>query len=189
MAGAGVPVIELNLSCPNLRDGQIFALEAKAAAEVVAAVREAVRVPLGAKLSPNAADIAEVASACAHAGADWVVLTNTIMGSGIDIATRRPLVSGVSGGYSGPPLKPIAIRCVIEVSRAVPGLPIIGCGGVSTGSDVIEYLMAGASAVGLGTVHFAEPKAGKRILGEFEQGCRHLGAATASELIGTMEKW
>jgi dihydroorotate dehydrogenase (NAD+) catalytic subunit len=188
MAGAGVPVIELNLSCPNLRDGQIFALEAKAAAEVVAAVREMVRLPLGAKLSPNAADIAEVASACAHAGADWVVLTNTIMGSGIDISTRRPLVSGISGGYSGSPLKPIALRCVVEVSGVVPGLPIIGCGGVSTGSDVIEYLMAGASAVGLGTIHFAEPKAARRILREFEQGCRRLGVVKVSELVGTMQR-
>jgi dihydroorotate dehydrogenase (NAD+) catalytic subunit len=189
MAGAGLPVIELNLSCPNIRDGRIFALEAEPAAEVVRAVRDRVRVPLGAKLSPNAADIAEVASACADAGVDWVVLTNTILGSGIDIATRRVFVSGISGGYSGPPLKPIAMRCVIEVSGAVPGLPIIGCGGVSTGSDVIEYLLAGASAVGLGTVHFAEPKAGTRILREFERGCKRLGVGGASELIGAMQRW
>ena len=122
-----VQAVEITLSCPNL-DGQLIALDPLLSAKVTAAVKSAVDVPVGAKLSPNAADIASVALACADAGADWVVLTNTIWGAGIDIETRRPLLSGVTGGYSGPPLKPIALRCVIEVHQARPELPIVVAG-------------------------------------------------------------
>jgi dihydroorotate dehydrogenase (NAD+) catalytic subunit len=183
LAAAGVQAIEINLSCPNL-DGHLIALDPSLSAKVTSAVKSAVEVPVGAKLSPNSVDIASVAAACAEAGADWVVLTNTVWGAGIDIETRRPLLSGVIGGYSGPPLKPIALRCVIEVHRAIPDLPIVGCGGVASGADVIEYLLAGASAVGLGTVHFAEPRAGRRILREVERLCRRLGVARVEDLIG-----
>lgn len=183
LAAAGVQAIEINLSCPNL-DGHLIALDPSLSAKVTSAVKSAVDVPVGAKLSPNSVDIASVASACAEAGADWVVLTNTVWGAGIDIETRRPLLSGVIGGYSGPPLKPIALRCVIEVHRAIPDLPIVGCGGVVSGADVVEYLLAGASAVGLGTIHFAEPRAGRRILREVERLCRRLGVARIEELIG-----
>jgi len=183
LAEAGVAAIEINLSCPNL-DGHLIALDPSLSAKVTSAVKSAVELPVGAKLSPNSIDIASVAAACAEAGADWVVLTNTVWGAGIDIETRRPLLSGVIGGYSGPPLKPIALRCVIEVHRAMPDLPIVGCGGVASGADVVEYLLAGASAVGLGTVHFAEPRAGRRILREVERWCRRLGATSLDELIG-----
>ena len=183
LAAAGVPAIEINLSCPNL-DGHLIALDPSLSAKVTSAVKSAVDVPIGAKLSPNSVDIAAVAAACAEAGADWVVLTNTVWGAGIDVETRRPLLSGVIGGYSGPPLKPIALRCVIEVHRAVPGLPIVGCGGVVSGIDVVEYLLAGASAVGIGTVHFAEPRAGRRILREVDRLCRRLGVARVEDLIG-----
>ncbi len=183
LAEAGVRAIEINLSCPNL-DGHLIALDPSLSAKVTSAVKSAVDLPVGAKLSPNSVDIASVAAACAEAGADWVVLTNTVWGAGIDIETRRPSLSGVIGGYSGPPLKPIALRCVIEVHRAMPDLPIVGCGGVASGTDVVEYLLAGASAVGLGTVHFAEPRAGRRILREVERLCRRLGATRLDELIG-----
>lgn len=183
LAAAGVAAIEINLSCPNL-DGHLIALDPALSAKVTSAVKSAAEVPVGAKLSPNSVDIAAVAAACAEAGADWVVLTNTVWGAGIDIETRRPLLSGVIGGYSGPPLKPIAMRCVIEVHRALPDLPIVGCGGVVSGTDVVEYLLAGASAVGLGTVHFAEPRAGRRILREVERLCRRWGIARIEELIG-----
>lgn len=182
--GAGIEAIEINLSCPNLEDGRMFALDPQASADVVAAVRTAVSVPIGAKLSPNAADVTEVALACREAGADWVTLTNTAWGAGIDIETRRPLLSGRVGGYSGPPLKPIALRCVLEVAAAAPGFPILGCGGVTRGADVIEYLMAGASAVALGTIHFAEPRAGRRILREVEDWCRRHKVSTVADLIG-----
>ncbi len=125
-----------------------------------------------------------MARACVEAGADWVVLTNTVWGAGIDVETRRSVLSGVIGGYSGPPLKPISLRCVIEVHRDLPDLPIVGCGGVAAGTDVIEYLLAGASAVALGTVHFAEPRAGRRILHEVERLCRRLGVNRIEELVG-----
>ena len=183
LAAAGVQAIEVNLSCPNL-DGNLIALDPLMSAKVTAAVKSAVSMPVAAKLSPNSADIASVAAACAEAGADWVVLTNTIWGAGIDIQTRKPVLSGVVGGYSGPPLKPIALRCVIEVHRALPDLPIVGCGGVVSGADVVEYLLAGASAVGLGTVHFAEPRAGRRILREVDRLCRRLGVARVEDLVG-----
>lgn len=181
---AGLSAVEINLSCPNLEDGRMFALDPAASAAVVGAVRAAVPVPIGAKLSPNAADVAEVAIACRKAGADWVTLTNTAWGAGIDIETRRPLLSGRIGGYSGPPLKPIALRCVLEVAEAEPGLPILGCGGVTRGADVIEYLMAGASAVALGTIHFAEPRAARRILREVEEWCDEHQVGALSDLIG-----
>lgn len=181
---SGVSALELNLSCPNLEDGRMFALDPSLSREVVAAVRAATDLPLGAKLSPNSEDIVAVASACREGGADWVTLTNTAWGAAIDIESRRPRLSGVIGGYSGPPLKPIALRCVLEVAKALPDLPILGCGGVVHGRDVIEYLMAGASAVGVGTIHFAEPRAGRRILGEVEEWCADRGVVALADLVG-----
>lgn len=190
LVAAGVEAVEVNLSCPNLDDGRMFALDASRSAAVVEAVRAAVgEMPVGAKLSPNAEDVAGVAGECWRAGADWVVLTNTVWGAAIDVETRRPRLSGVIGGYSGPPLKPIALRCVLEVRRAHPELPVLGCGGVTRGEDVVEYLLAGASAVGVGTVHFAEPAAGRRILAELEDWCRSHGVARVDELVGGMKPW
>lgn len=186
---AGVKAIEVNLSCPNLEDGALFALDADRSAAVVAAVRSATTLPVGAKLSPNAERVGAVAQSVADAGADWVVLTNTVWGAGIDTTTRRPLLSGVIGGYSGPPLKPIALRCVWEVAHAAPGLPIIGCGGITTGTDVAEFLLAGASAVQVGTAHFADPRAGARILDEFERYLARSGAASVQELVGAALPW
>jgi dihydroorotate dehydrogenase (NAD+) catalytic subunit len=181
-----VAAIEINLSCPNL-DGHMIALDPELSGEVVGAVRAAVSTPVGAKLSPNAPDPAAVAAACARAGADWVVLTNTVWGAAIDPGTRRPVLSGVVGGLSGPPLKPLALRCVVEVHRALPDLPIVGCGGVKSGLDVVEYLLAGASAVALGTVHFAEPKAGRRILDELTRWMERAGVSQVEDLVGAME--
>ncbi|MFQ5555023.1 MAG: dihydroorotate dehydrogenase, partial [Acidimicrobiia bacterium] len=146
---AGVAAIEVNLSCPNLETGSMFALDGRASAAVVREVRASTRLPIGAKLSPNSMDVADVARAVSESGADWVVLGNTVLGLAIDLEARRPVLSGGVGGYSGRPLKPIAMRCVWEVRAALPDLPIVGCGGVSSGTDVVEYLMAGASAVGL----------------------------------------
>lgn len=184
LAGAGVAAIEVNLSCPNLEDGRMFSLDAPRAAAVIAEVRRATATPIGAKLSPNADDIVAVAEACATAGADWVTLTNTIYGAAIDIETGQPVLSGGVGGYSGPPLKPIALRCVMEVATRLPGLPIVGCGGVVDGRDVIEYLMAGATAVALGTIHLAEPRAGSRILAEVTDWCERHGVTSVADLVG-----
>jgi dihydroorotate dehydrogenase (NAD+) catalytic subunit len=188
LTDAGVDAVEVNLSCPNL-GGKLFALEAQASAKVVNEVRAATSLPVGAKLSPNAVDVVAVADAVADAGADWVVLTNTAWGAGFDVKTRRPKLSGVVGGYSGAPLKPIAMRCVWEVAKALPGLPIIGCGGVQTGADVIEYLLAGASAVAVGTAHFAKPRVGRRILADLERFMRDEGVSAVSELVGGAVEW
>jgi dihydroorotate dehydrogenase (NAD+) catalytic subunit len=180
---AGVTAIEVNLSCPNLEDGRIFALDPLMSSEVVAAVVGSVKVPVGAKLSPAAADVVDIAGACVDAGASFLTLTNTAPGFGVDLDVARPKLSGGVGGYSGPGLKPISLRCVYEVARAFPGFPIVGCGGVVTGKDVVEYLMSGASAVGLGTVHFAEPKAGVRIEKEMRKVMRKLGFSRIEQMI------
>lgn len=189
MVAAGIPVIEVNLSCPNLEDGRMFALDPPRAAAVISAVRRTVDVPIGAKLSPNSEDIVAAARACGDAGADWVVLTNTVWGAAIDVETRRPRLSGLVGGYSGVPLKPIAMRCVVEVHRALPDLPILGCGGVATGSDVVEYLLAGASAVAIGTAHFAEPRVASRIDSELRRWLRRHRIGSVAELVGAMAPW
>ncbi len=188
LTAAGVAAVEVNLSCPNL-EGEPFALNPKASAAVVEAVRTATDKPVGAKLSPNAVNIASVADAVAGAGADWVVLTNTAWGAAIDVATRRPALSGVVGGYSGPPLKPIAMRCVWEVARSVPEVPIVGCGGVQTAADVVEYLLAGASAVAIGTAHFATPRVGRRILRDLKRFMAREGVDGIGELVGGAEPW
>ncbi|MGB9359143.1 MAG: dihydroorotate dehydrogenase [Acidimicrobiia bacterium] len=189
LQGAGVAAIEVNLSCPNLEDGHLFALDPERSAEVVRLVRDATDLPIGAKLSPNAVDIAEIAASVSEAGADWVVLTNTVWGAGIDVETRRPTLSGVVGGYSGSPVKPIAVRCVWEVSQAHPEVPIVGCGGVRSGADVVEFLLAGASAVAVGTAHFAEPRVGTRIIKELEKYMVTHDVASVRELIGAVEPW
>jgi dihydroorotate dehydrogenase (NAD+) catalytic subunit len=187
LAEAGLQAIEVNLSCPNLEDGRMFALDAVATARVVSATRSAVEIPLGAKLSPNAEDIADVARAAVDSGADWLVLTNTVWGAAIDLETRLPVLSGGIGGYSGPPLKPIALRCVLEVRSALPAVPIAGCGGVTTGGDVVEYLMAGANAVAVGTANLAEPAAGRRILAELEGWCHRHAVSRVGDLVGSVQ--
>jgi dihydroorotate dehydrogenase (NAD+) catalytic subunit len=184
LESAGVVAVEVNLSCPNLDTGQLFALDPTRSADVISAVKASVALPVGAKLSPNSEDIVSVARAVLDAGADFVTLTNTAWGFGVDIDSGVPKLSGGVGGYSGPGLKAISLRCVYEVARSVPGAQILGCGGVATGDDVVEYLMAGASAVGLGTIHLTEPRAGKRIHKEMVNRMRKLGAAAVSDLIG-----
>ena len=189
MARASVAALEVNLSCPNLESGRMFALDPAESAAVVAAVRARVSLPLGAKLSPNAPDVASVAEAVAGAGADFVVLGNTVWGAAIDPETRRPALSGLVGGLSGASLKPISMRCVLEVRRALPGLSVVGCGGVRRGADVAEYLLAGAQAVALGTVHFAEPRAGWRITRELMRYGRRHRVGRVADLIGAWQGW
>jgi dihydroorotate dehydrogenase (NAD+) catalytic subunit len=185
----GVTAVEVNLSCPNLEDGEMFSFSPPRSREVLEAVTAAVGVPVGAKLSPNTPDIVGVAAACREAGADFLVLTNTAFGFGLSVRDRKPLLSGGVGGYSGPGLKPISLRCVYEVSRALPDTPIVGCGGVSSGRDVVEYLMAGASAVEAGTIHLAEPRAGTRIVRELDEEMQSLGVSSLSDLVGMVEEW
>lgn len=189
LEAAGVQAVEVNLSCPNLDGHKMFALDPEATAEVVAAVRQAVEIPIGAKLSPNSEDIAAIASAAVGAGADWLVLTNTVWGARIDVHSRRPLLSGVVGGYSGPPLKPIALRCVLETRDALPAVPIVGCGGVTSGEDVVEYLLAGASAVCVGTAHFDRPRAASRILRQLATFMQADGVDSLGGYIGRVRLW
>ena len=186
---SGVSAIEVNLSCPNLESGKMFALDADDSAAVVAAVKANTRLPIGAKLTPNSEDVVRIAEAVTDAGAAWVVLGNTVWGAGFDINTRRPLLSGVVGGYSGAPIKPIALRCVWEVSQAAPHIPIIGTGGVSSGDDVVEFLLAGASAVGVGTAHFARPRVGRRIVNQLTKYMRKHGIEKVTDLIGAVQPW
>jgi dihydroorotate dehydrogenase (NAD+) catalytic subunit len=184
-----VTAIEVNLSCPNLENGKMFALDTAESARVVRAVRAATTLPVGVKLTPNSEDIVSVAAAVAEAGADWVVLGNTVWGAGFDIETRRPLLSGVIGGYSGAPIKPVALRCVWQVAQALPDLPIIGTGGVACGDDVVEFLLAGASAVGVGTAHFASPRIGARITSQLRRYMASHEIESLGELIGAVEQW
>jgi dihydroorotate dehydrogenase (NAD+) catalytic subunit len=184
-----VEAIEVNLSCPNVEGESIWALEPSATAEVMSAVRSSTGKPIGAKLSPDASNIVEIAAAALGAGADWLVLTNTITGAAIDVETRRPVLTRTSGGYSGPPLKPIALRCVIEVYAAFPEAAIVGCGGVRHGNDVVEYLLAGASAVAIGTAHFEQPRIGRTIINQLRSYCRKHGINRLSDLKGAMRPW
>lgn len=188
MSATGVAAIEINLSCPNL-DGAPFALDPELSGDVVESVRRATTLPIGAKLSPDAQSISAVADAVASAGADWVVVTNTAMGAGIDTVTRRPLLSGAIGGYSGEALRPIALRCVLEIARDVPDIPIVGCGGVSTAAHVVEYMLAGASCVAIGTAHFGAPRIAGRITKGLHRYGKKRGVKHVRELTGAYEPW
>ena len=183
-AAEGVAAIELNISCPNTDRGGIeFGVDPEATARVTQAVKSATRLPVIVKLSPNVTDITVIARAARDAGADILSLVNTFMGMAIDVETRRPVLSSGSGGLSGPAIRPMAVHLVHKVARAVR-LPLIGIGGVRTGEDAIEFLMAGASAVEVGTATFTEPAAAMRVAAEIEAWCRAHGVADVNDLIG-----
>ena len=188
MATSGVDAIEINLSCPNL-DGRSFALDARLTSEVVAAVREVTSLSLGAKLSPNAMPVTSVADAAMSAGADWLVVANTVMGAAIDPETRKPLLSGLSGGYSGSAVRPITLRCVLEIARDLPDVPIIGCGGVSRAAHVVEYVLAGADAVAIGTAHFANPRVAGKVTKDLNRYMAKHSVSSITELKGAYEPW
>lgn len=188
LEATAVPVIEINLSCPNL-DGVPFALDPSQSGDIVARVRAATSKPIGAKLSSDAYPVVAVAHAVADAGADWVVMGNTVMGAAIDVDTRRPLLSGLIGGYSGEPIRPIMIKAVLDIARDLPDLPIIGCGGVSSARHVLEYILAGASAVAVGSAHFRSPRVGSRILRDLETYLDKHGLSSLAEIKGAYEPW
>lgn len=179
----GVAALEMNISCPNVESGLEFGIDPRAAAEVTAAVRRQCGLPLIVKLTPNVNDIVAIARAIVDAGADALTLINTYPAMKIDIATRRPALGWGSGGLSGPALKPIAVRLVYQVAKAVRA-PIIGCGGVTTAEDAIEFLMAGASAVQVGTATFRNPRAALDVLEGLEGWLRENAIGDVSELIG-----
>lgn len=158
--------IEVNISCPNVEDrGQVFACDPDASSNVVAAVRRSSdpRVPVLAKLSPDVTDIVEIAQACVDAGANGLSIMNTTLGMVIDTDTLRPALAGVTGGLSGPAIRPMAVRCVWQVRQALPEVPILGMGGIRTGLDALEFVLAGANAVSVGTVVFHDPSAPARV--------------------------
>ena len=157
---AGVSGIELNISCPNVKAGGMeFGADAISAAHVTTEVRKATSLPLWVKLTPNTADIVSIAKSVKESGADAVVLTNTLKAMAIDVKTRRPVLGNVTGGLSGPALKPVALRMVYEVSAAIKDIPIIGSGGVMKAEDALEFIMAGASAIQVGTANLINPRA------------------------------
>lgn len=179
-----VVAVEVNVSCPNLEDrSRMFAHSVGSTAEAVAATAGCGR-PRWAKLSPNTADLPEIAIAAHGAGAEAVVLTNTVLGMVIDPETRRPVLGAGRGGLSGPAMHPVAVRAVYDVYDAAPHIPIVGVGGAASGTDVVEFLLAGAAAVEVGTATFADPRAPRRILGEFQDWCDRHGVTEVAELIG-----
>jgi dihydroorotate dehydrogenase (NAD+) catalytic subunit len=179
--------IEVNISCPNVKHGGIvFGTDPKSAFSVVSAVRKATTKPLIVKLSPNVTDIVEMAVACEEAEADALSLINTITGMSIDLKTRRPSLANVTGGLSGPAIKPVALRMVWQVYRAVK-LPIIGIGGITTATDVLEFLLAGATAVQVGTANFMSPVASQRIAENLETYLLENGIKDVKELIGALQ--
>ncbi|MBW3649578.1 MAG: dihydroorotate dehydrogenase [Actinobacteria bacterium] len=189
LAGAPpeVVAVEVNLSCPNVEARRdVFAHSAGATAEAVEAAA-AVGRPRWAKLSPNVTDITEIAAAAVDAGADALTLVNTLMGLAVDPDTRRPRLGAGGGGLSGPALHPVAVRAVYEVHRSLPDIPLVGVGGVGSAEDAIELVLAGASAVQVGTATFSDPRAPARILRDIATWCRRHGVRRLAELIGAID--
>ena len=184
---AGVTAIEVNISCPNVEHrGQVFACDPAAAASVIAAVRGRARydLPVFAKLSPDVTDIVAIARACVTAGADGLSMINTLLGMAIDTDTLRPALAGITGGLSGPAIRPIAVRCIWQVREALPDVPIIGMGGVRTGRDALELILAGASMVSVGTAIFHDPSACVRIRRELDDELAHRGVERLADVVG-----
>lgn len=179
-----VVAVEVNLSCPNLRGHAMFAQSPPDAAAVVTAVAGAVGRPVWAKLTAHVTDLVEVARAVADTGASAVTLINTLPGMAIDVERRRPVLGGGSGGLSGPAIHPVAVRAVYDVHRARRDLPIVGVGGVASGEAAVEMMLAGASAVQVGTATFADPRAVGRVLGELRDWCARHDVRCVTDLIG-----
>jgi len=185
----GVAGIEVNVSCPNISaGGVVFGADPQAVADITAAVRRATTLPVIVKLSPNSGDARPTALAAAASGADAISLINTISGMSIDTRRRRPTLANITGGLSGPAVKPIALRMVYEVAgelrSAYPNVPVIGIGGIGNASDALEFLMAGASAIQVGTMNFVNPRAGVEIIEGIEAFLLQEGLSSVAEIIG-----
>lgn len=182
----GVAAIELNISCPNIKEGGIqFGCSLHGTHDVVAAVRKATTLPIMPKLTPNVTDVASFARAAEEAGADAVSLVNTFLAMAIDVETRKPRLTNVMGGLSGPAIRPIAVRMVYECRQAV-AIPIVGMGGIASAEDVIEFMLAGANAIQIGTANFADPFIWSRVLADLEAYCSRHGVTRLSELVGAV---
>ena len=179
-----VDMIELNISCPNVKHGGMaFGIKSNVAYDVVKEIKSIVKKPLMVKLSPNAEDIVDMAVKCEEAGADSISLINTLKGMAIDIYKRKPVFNNVTAGLSGPAVKPVALAMVHDVAKAV-NIPVIGLGGITSGADAIEFMMAGASAIQIGTVNFVNPMAGKEIVEEMESFLKEQGIKDINEIVG-----
>ncbi len=189
LSDTDVDMIELNISCPNVKQGGVqFGTSCAGVGGITEAVRKHCKKPLMVKLSPNVADIGEIAAAAEAAGADAISMINTLTGMRIDIRTRRPIIRNNTGGMSGPALLPIAVRMVWQASQRVK-IPIVGMGGISKWEDAVEMLLAGASALQIGTVFFTDPMAPVKILRGLEDFMKEQGIAHISELTGTVRPW
>jgi len=187
----GVIAIEINISCPNVENrGQVFACDPYAAADVINNVRRNVSasIPLFAKLSPDVTDITEIAKSVVKAGADGLSVINTLLGMVIDIDTLLPKLSGKTGGLSGPAIRPVAVRCVYQIRKALPNIPIIGMGGIRNGIDAIEFFAAGANAISVGTTVFNDPEACVRIHDETAEILQEKGIRSLSEIISAAHR-
>lgn len=183
----GIHGLEVNISCPNIKEGEIaFGTDLKATRKVVRAVREATTLPVIVKLSPNVTDIASFARVCEEEGADALSAINTLLGMSIDTDTWRPRLANITGGLSGPAIRPIAVRMVWQVSIAVK-IPVIGMGGIVTAQDAVEFFLAGASAVAVGTANFLNPSASIEIIEGIERYLESKGLNNITELIGTVK--
>ena len=182
-----IPAIELNISCPNVKQGGMaFGVNPDSAAQVVAAVRKAYDKTLIVKLSPNVTDITEIARAVEGAGADSVSLINTMLGMAIDAEKRKPVLSTVTGGMSGPAVKPVALRMVWQTAKAVK-IPVIGLGGICSATDAIEFLLAGASAIQIGTANFIDPSISEKVIDGIEEYLNRHGFTSVQDIIGALE--
>ena len=182
----GMVALEVNISCPNVESrGEVFACDPAAAAAVLTAVRAAdPGVPVYAKLSPDVTDIVSVARACVDAGADGISAINTLLGLVIDTDTLRPVLAAETGGLSGPAIRPVALRCVWQIHRALPSTPILGMGGITSGADALQFLLAGASAFSVGTAVFGDPSAPERIHQELRHLLASKGFARLRDAVG-----
>ena len=182
----GITAIEVNISCPNVESrGQVFACDPRAASGAIHAVRRHTgsQMPVFAKLSPDVTDIVDIAAACMSAGADGLSLINTTLGMVIDTNTLRPALAGITGGLSGPAIRPMAVRCVWQVRQAMPEVPILGMGGIATGLDALQFLLAGANAVSVGTAIFNDPSAPWRIQQELAAALADRGFASVADAV------
>jgi dihydroorotate dehydrogenase (NAD+) catalytic subunit len=182
---AGVAAVELNISCPNVSGGVDFGTDPAMCHKLVASARKACSLPILAKLTPNVTSIATIARAAAEGGADAICLINTVLGMAIDWRKRRPILGNVLGGLSGPAIKPIALRCVYQVAQAVKA-PLIGIGGIATIDDVMEFLVAGASAVQIGTANYYDPTVTMKLVAALPAALAEAGAGRVSETVGTL---
>lgn len=182
-----VAAVEINISCPNVKEGGMaFGTDPRQAAAVTRAVRQAWNKTLIVKLSPNVTDIAEIAKAVEGEGADSISLINTLMGMAVDVERRRPVLSTVTGGLSGPAVRPVAVRMVWQAARAVK-IPVIGLGGITCGRDAMEFILAGASAVQIGTYNFVNPRVSMEVAEWIERYCSRKGVDSLADLVGALD--